>query len=458
MERETVGRTSYTEQEMRSAYNEKVNDLLLEFNQGKYDKDSILKVGLELECFVVKTPTEPVSEHLRDKITESLNKINIDSSCELGAAQIELKTKPIDLGANHRTDFITNYLAINNELNSTARNDGLSILRIGAIPTVSSADVKKTSQERYKTVPEFYNMCRKPMTLTKIGKFEKIEIGNADIVSLFSSIQLNIEAKSSEDAIDKLNRSFMLSPIITSISGNARFLDYHDTGFADVRMPAWQISHETRTPEQVDADYETRIGMPNKYFDNIEEYFTRIGQYPFILKDNIERAVPYTIGLNWQDVRIKVLENQKSLVVEFRPISTQPTPEEDLAVGLFYLGRLIWSQANDEPLTDAITNKRNKDSAMQDGINATFTSRDCDGNINEFKAYEILPQELKKAKAGLLSINYGLYNFNQLFSLLEIRIEERKTPSDNFAEKVASSKSSRKEAIIEAIYSSNLCS
>ncbi len=61
MERETVGRTSYTESEMRSAYNEKVNNLLQEFNQGKYDKDSILKVGLELECFVVKTPADPLA-------------------------------------------------------------------------------------------------------------------------------------------------------------------------------------------------------------------------------------------------------------------------------------------------------------------------------------------------------------------------------------------------------------
>jgi len=95
---------------------------------------------------------------------------------------------------------------------------------------------------------------------------------------------------------------------------------------------------------------------------------------------------------------------------------------------------------------------------MLDGINATLSARDCGGNINEFKAYEILPLELKKAKAGLLSINYGLHNFKQLFSLLEKRVEERKTPSDNFAEKVATSKSGGHKAIFEAIHSSGYCS
>lgn len=457
MERKIEGSPSYTESQMRSAYCLKVNTLKKQLNEGQYDKDSTLKVGFELECFIVDKKANPVEETKRDKIITALGNNGIEVDYELGASQIEIHTEPVDLSRNN-TNLVDDYLIINEKVNRIVIEKDLSVLRIGALPNVSSSNIHKTSQERYKTVPGFFNQNRKQGSLTKIGKTEEVEVGNADIVALFSSIQLNIEAQSTEDAIEKLNYSFMLSPIVTAISSNARFLDYKDTGYSDVRMPAWQISHETRTSEEILRDEETRIGMPNSYYKDISEYFERIGSFPFILKDNLNVALQYTIGLDWQDSRIKVLENQKALVVEFRPVSTQPTPEEDLAVGLFYLGRLIWSQKNSEPLIDPIINKRNKNEVMLNGINATIYTGGIDGNIKLVKAYEALPLELERAKEGLLSIDYDSRNFEHFFALLEKRIVSRKTPSDDFAEKIRTSKSEPHEAITEAIYSIGLSS
>lgn len=457
MERKIVDSPSYTEAQMRSAYCIKVDTLKQQLKERIYDKSSILKVGFELECFIVDKEANPAGETERDKVISALGSNGIEVDYELGASQIEIHTEPVDLACNN-TDFVDGYLRINRQVNRIVNGKQLSVLRIGALPNVSSINVEKTNQNRYEVVPGFFNQNRKPGSNTQIGKTDLVDAGNADIVALFSSIQLNIEASSAEDAIEKLNYSFMLSPVITAISGNARFLDYKDTGYSDVRMPAWQVSHETRTGEEIMSDDETRIGMPNSYYKNIDDYFERIGSFPFILKDNLDLSLQYAIGLNWQDARIKVLEDQKALVVEFRPVSTQPTPEEDLAVGLFYLGRLIWSQKNNEPLIDPIVNKRNKEHVMRDGINATIATVGVDGNIKLITAYEVLPLELERARKGLLSIDYSSQNFDCFFALLEKRVETRKTPSDDFFEKVATSKSGFHKAIVEAIHSSGYCS
>lgn len=65
-------------------------------------------------------------------------------------------------------------------------------------------------------MPDFHNTNRRKDLDTIIGKEEKVDIGDAAIIGLTNSVQLNIEAKNFADSIDLLNRSFGIGPMVVS--------------------------------------------------------------------------------------------------------------------------------------------------------------------------------------------------------------------------------------------------
>jgi hypothetical protein len=271
-----------------------------------------------------------------------------------------------------------------------------------------------------------------------------------NIRPLSNSIQCNLEASSFEDAIDKTNRSFAIGPMAVALASNARFLEEKDTGIADIRMIAWEKSHDTRTALETEQGKITRIGLPGLYYLDLRDYFQRVPCYPFILHDP-EHAFQIGIGLNWRDTRIKFIED--SVVVEFRPVSTQSTVKENIAIMLFYLGRLQWSSQHKEPLLDLKLVEQNRDQAMYFGLNSKlWTHKD--------KKTELLPAEialdleLKRAVSGLKSFGFSSDDINYYFEVLHKHLAEKESPSDKLAQrfyKYYSSDCSKKESLILAL-------
>jgi hypothetical protein len=137
--------------------------------------------------------------------------------------------------------------------------------------------------------------------------------------------------------------------------------------------------------------------MPERYYTSLEDYFTQIAQYPFIL-DAPQAALPIGIGLNWRDTRIKVVKN--SLVVEFRPVSTQSTPEENYAAMMFYVGRLLWSQHNNEVLFPMEYIVQNRNQAMYEGTDACLWTN-LEGSTSYIPSRDALKIEIDRASEGL---------------------------------------------------------
>ncbi|MFB6144477.1 MAG: hypothetical protein ABEJ98_04160, partial [Candidatus Nanohaloarchaea archaeon] len=222
----------------------------------------------------------------------------------------------------------------------------------------------------------------------------------------------------------------MISPYISAISGNARFLGGKDTGLSDLRMILWNQSHNS----------EGKIGVLDSYYDSMEDYLSRVVSQEFIpgeKKGDLERAVSNF----WKDSRIKVVE--EDLVVESRISSVQPTPEEDVAVHGFYIGRLHYALQNNEELMEIWKVNENRKNALRDGLDADLHAPEG----GKKKASKLLLEEIDKARNGLEALDVDPEGF---LRILENRARKGLTPSDRKADKVEKEGSGRK-VIYEAI-------
>lgn len=355
------------EKEMLEYFDIQVKDLLA--SKGRFIKNGhSVKIGLESELAVHARLNSSELVKKRDAIISD----NLDfADIELGASQIEVRTPPLDIlsigGLSSLQEIYEKRFA---SILDSARRHKIGILRIGANPFLPTLGTSRTDKLKYRLVPDFYNQYRNSRLDTIIGLGKRgVDIGDAAVVSLFQSFQVNLEANSLDDACDKMNRSLNIAPYLLVFSGNARYLSCQDSKIQDIRMISWGISHDTRTYKGLEKteswSNELRVGLPGRYFKNISDYFQRARAFPFILYAP-ESALAISIGMTWLDARIKFIDD--SSIVELRLPSTQPTIEEEIMLTLFYVGRLHYSQINQENLLPINMVNENRLSAMLYGL------------------------------------------------------------------------------------------
>lgn len=388
--------------------------------------DEGMIVGVETELFLTQQNLEALDYRVRDRLVKELNiharkvgyKFNHFKE-ELGGSQIEIVTLPINISKDGIKVLVDHMGALEEILISLIPND-YGVLRMGSHPLIIPQDYQRTeSNEKFITVPDFHNHNRKRADqngLLQFGRNSKVDISDAAIIGLCNAVQTTIDVYSFEEAIDVLNRSFMISPYAVAISSNARYLGGVDTGFSDIRFVIWELNHDTRTETEIEVGKMTRVGLPKDYHQDMESYFRDLRAYPFILDTNldenledilkVQEFLSKAVGLNWRDARIKFQLNHKpmQLLVEFRPLSTQSSLMEDIACLMFYVGRLHFSTIYREDLIPMSKVHQNKEVAMLEGINGQLWYRNYGGEIVSESARTVLEVELERAIHGLHTI------------------------------------------------------
>ncbi len=406
------------EGEMHFRFMKRADEILA--NEATFIKnDKSVKIGLEVEYSITNSDCHQQSENVRNAIISENSEF---TDVELGAAQLELRTDPIDITQDEGITQVFDQLKEReHSVCLSAARKGSRVIKAGSNPFVLPEDIVRTNKQKYQDVPNFHNDNKRRGLNTVIGS-EPIDVGDAAIIAVMNSVQANIEAKNFSDAIDKINRSLIISPIATALGANARFVGLRDTGMEDVRMVAWEISHDTRTLEQSESGFLTRVGLPGFYYKNMRDYLQRVSAYPFILHIP-EHALEVSIGLYWNDARIKFIND--SIVVEFRPVSTQPTPEENVAIMSFYVGRLLWSQNHRETLLPIELVRQNKKAAMEKGLDALIWTIDTEQGLCQLQAREMVNSEMAKAIAGLKENHVANIDWvEKEFAKLSARVQE----------------------------------
>ena len=412
---------SEEEQGMRGAFENQAEEVLE--NEERYKKScDDFRIGLETEYPAVDEDFEPIDREVRNQVIEGLDFADV----EVGGSQIELRTDP--MRPDSLAELENEMRSIEADLQDEAAVRDVNVLRAATNPFVNLESIERTDQPKYDRVPSFHNQYRNSDVQDRFGRDQTIDPHNAGLPAAINSTQVNVEAQSLEDAVHKANYTYMMSPFLSAISGNARFLDGKDLGFSDIRMPLWEKSHDIRTDEQL-GEETMPVGKIGSYFEEIEDYFSRAQDLPFVLHDE-EEALDIGIGTFWKDTRIKFPdfyeEDGYSAVVESRIVSTQPTLEEEVAMHGFFLGRLSYAQEEDENLMEIEKVNRNRYAAMHNGLETKLYG--TDGELRD--ATEVLEEELDKAKIGL---EYAGIEDTGYMDLLYDRLDEG-TPADLMAE------------------------
>ncbi|MBI5420860.1 MAG: hypothetical protein HZA35_00930 [Parcubacteria group bacterium] len=401
------------EREMHESFCEKARELIMQEEQFRKPEGTQL-VGFESEV-ALDTKHLEVSEleATRDAI---IHEVGESADIELGAGQIEVRTPPFDILAEEGfRQLLTVYRNEFAKVCHAAHKRNTQIMRVGANPFLPIKDTPRTSKPKYTQVPDFYNTHRGCHVDTHIGLGNtQINIGFAEVVSLFQSFQINIEARSFRDAIDKMNRSFVVAPYLLALSGNARYLNCIDTHLNDMRMMAWEKSHDTRMQDVRVLSWERsfdmrsnedvrngkllRIGLPERYFEDMKDYLVRAGQFPFILH-NPEATLQIAIGMTWLDTRVKFIGD--ACVVELRILPTQPSIEEEVALMFFYIGWLVDAQIRGEKLLPINFVRENRLSAMMYGVHRPMWFMSDANECEQLQAFEGITREIERAWRGL---------------------------------------------------------
>jgi len=297
-------------------------------------------VGAEIEVYLAKQgtgingiPTELASVDLTQQVISE----TLEAGSELGGGSVELNPPPLRLETSLCFENLLRYLKFYEDtLRGRVREYGLEVRRSGTIPDVRAQNLLPATKDKYTKVPDFHRAKHFGFW----GHLNGVDLRDPMVIGLCHAFQINVEAASQEEAVDVLNRMFVITPMALALGHNARYLHGRDTGFADVRNIAWRISHDTRSWKGVITRKYLRVGLPQNYFRNMEHYLSEVASYPFIL-NHPEAALAIGIGLFWRDARIKFIKGVP--VVEFRPLSTQPTLRKEIALTAFVLGRLYWS-------------------------------------------------------------------------------------------------------------------
>lgn len=385
------------EREMRIAFNKETKRII---SQEKLfvRRPEDMKIGLESEIGVFDLErTAPDIMAVRDAIVADVGGEGAD--VELGAFQLELRTPPVGIFSQGGFKSLEEkYRSVTNAAERIAHENGLGIIRCGTNPFVRIHGTPRTKKEKYTQVPDFQNIHRREYTDVHIGMHgTQVNIGDASIVSLFQSFQVNMGASSLDDAVMLMNYAFMIGPYLMGIGGNSRYLECTDTGMNDVRILSWESSHDTRTVRDVVRGIKTRIGLPERYFSGIEDYFSRVSRYPFILYDP-EMALRIGIGLHWLDTRLKIIGNDA--VVEFRMLPTQPFPDDEISFALAFVGRLLYAAHTKEALLPFEFVKENRLSALLYGTRAIVWINNG-GLLERISIKEALETEMARAIYGL---------------------------------------------------------
>jgi Glutamate-cysteine ligase family 2(GCS2) len=385
----------------------------------------VLQVGIEMELSVVGNDLRPVAQSVRDEAVTAF----ADSATgragfvtqELGASQIELMTAPVDIRKVRGLSVLEDMVAKEKALSNWLHQRNANLLRIGASPNERIADIQPTvGQTKYEKCPKFHAHHQRRGMDRFIGTTSAIDVANTLIPGITNSIQLNMDCSTIEQAIEMLNRALAISPVATLFGANGGFLDGKDTGFADVRYLAWAISHDVRTWHEVNLGAPLRVGLPNRYYESLDDYLSSILSIPFFMES--DKAFALGVGTYWRDVRLKFLDKSDGLqlVLEFRPVSTQPTPADDFSLMMFYVGRVHYSYKSRELLLPFEYVRSNKDIVMRCGRHTPLAFVEGEG-IRHLLFEHFAPIEIGKAIAGLSALNVD----DECIQFVRERLEQR---------------------------------
>ena len=312
----------------------------------------IKKVGLEEEYTLADLKTlRPASEQIRDRLANLIP----FAQQEMGTSQIETISSPIKFSENSfPATLLQDCQYRKDTLKNEARRLGVFPAPFGLWPLDSHPEIQVTCSDKHQNIFNSINsLKRRPIF---IGRDSIFDVSCASMAGLTNGIHINLELRTTEEAIHAVNHAMSISCLLIALGANSRFLYGRNTGMAAARLLAYEAS-VTIDPKNSSLP-KCLAGLPDGYFADFNAYAKFASPAHFI---NGQTAI-------WNDVRLKNVGNKN--IVEIRYFDTQTTAQGESFLVLLCIGLLADSIFN-SPLKPWQLVQSDRSTVIESGINSS---------------------------------------------------------------------------------------
>lgn len=386
--------------------------------------------GSEIEAWLIDREAQPAS--INQQFLDNLDDPLVVP--ELSTFNVELNTRPLDLGAGMLDTMYSDLDGLWKKCATTAEQLDSGILAIGILPTVQQSDLALeniSGLQRYQALNEqVLNMRRgKPIQLDIEGE-EQLCVTHNDVMLEAGATSFQIHLKVDINlAVAAYNASKLVSGPMVALAANSPFL-FGRSLWDETRIPLFEQAVSVGG-----SDYSKRVTFGIRYArDSILECFeANRDRYPILLPhlmDDDESQLSHLRLHNgtiwrWNRPLVGFSESGEPHVrVEHRVAPSGPTIPDMVANAAFYFGYLHQQLYTDEPDWQAINFERaqhNFYTCARKGLKADVNWRDGTVSVQELLLEDLLP----KADNGLAALGVSDQERERWLGIVRDRVKQQ---------------------------------
>ncbi|RSZ61286.1 glutamate--cysteine ligase [Corynebacterium hylobatis] len=367
---DAVSKDTYTPQQRTKYRQQLMNDLeVFDQHLQKAEFGNRGTIGLELELNLVDEDMQPLR-----KGTDVLELLGEEYQSEIGLHNVELNHPPLTVAGDGLRQLHEGITARVTEVRQAAEQVGARIAMIGTLPTITPEFLAEpgwmTPENRYRALNNAIMQSRGELVHIDFANEEEFRHEFEDISpeSTCTSMQLHLQVPPNRFA-SAWNASQAMAAVQVALSANSPlFLGrklWHES-----RVPVFQQSIDTRTPELVAQGVRPRVWFGERWINSVFDLFEENVRYfspllPEAREDSgkpiIEGQSPTLHHLNlhngtvwrWNRPIYAPGKQRAHIRVENRILAAGPTITDIVADAAFYYGlvkylaeetRPVWSR------------------------------------------------------------------------------------------------------------------
>jgi hypothetical protein len=356
------------------------------------------------------------------------NLLNNYICLEYGSYQIEVHLPPLIVKDNSFKKLYDTIMVSRKEIETIGLIKNIHLLPIGIPFYIDPIRFHNkeivTPIPRYLISTEYFHKYNKQGSEMIFCDGETINLPGNSGLSIVNELHIHLESLNMADLILLFNYSLMLTAPFISLGANSGIINKKELIHREYQITIF---------EQAEGLFDglphiPRVGLFPGYIHTIDEFFKVILSFKplYFPQDGLDAtALEIFLGKYFGWTRIRVgYEPDYHLRIEFRPMSTQPSIIENIAVSEFFINTIEFLINNRYKLLPEKYLRVNVDSSIHRGMNALLYW-DLGNGVRKYPAYEILKNMVNSINSGLYS-NIIIERINQKLSPAEKLVIESK--------------------------------
>lgn len=340
---------------------------------------------------------------------------------EFGSFQIEMNPPPKTLRSNAFQELYQYLQKIREKMELFGDKNDMDLLPIGIPFHIDPLFYKKykyiAQKQRYLISSNYFQKENKKGAAISFIDGNYFYLPGNSGLSIINELHIHLQALNIKDLIHLFNYSQMITAPLVSLGANSGITNGKEL---------INKEHQIAIFEQAEGLYDgaenvPRVGLFPGYINSIDDYFYAILSFkPFYFPENESGEAAFEIMLGkyfgWTRIRVGY-KPSAHMRIEFRPLSTQPTILENVALSEFYVKTILGLIQNNHNLLPERFLRKNLDESIKNGMNALLFW-DFGNGIQKYPVNKIL-KNLR-----------DLIDNGEFIEIIEERIKKQLSPSD----------------------------